>query len=149
MAAVGPLTGILRRRLGRRGPAVLGAAATVIGGIILAAGAHTLSSLLAGSILLGAGVAAGSAGIINVLVDVTDDDTLASVSGVNIAARQIGGAFGAAGCASLLATSGERPDLDAYTLAFGLIAVLAVAALLASLLIPARQVPAFVEPEGL
>ncbi|QPE05460.1 MFS transporter [Microbacterium schleiferi] len=148
MAAVAPLTGILRRRLGRRGPAVLGAAATVIGGIILAAGAHTLASLLAGSILLGAGVAAGSAAIINVLVDVTDDDTLASVSGVNIAARQIGGAFGAAGCASLLATSGERPDLDAYTLAFGLIAVLAVAALLASLLIPARQVPAFVKPEG-
>ena len=141
MAAVGPLSGILRRRLGRRGPAVLGAAATVIGGIILAAGAHTLPTLLAGSVLVGAGVATGSAGLVNVLVDVTDDDTISSVSGVNTAARQIGGAFGAAGCAALLATSGDEPDPASYALAFGLIAVLAVAALLASLLIPARQAP--------
>ena len=141
MAAVGPLSGILRRRLGRRGPAVLGAAATVIGGIILAAGAHTLPTLLAGSVLVGAGVATGSAGLVNVLVDVTDDDTISSVSGVNIAARQIGGAFGAAGCAALLATSGDEPDPASYALAFGLIAVLAVAALLASFLIPARQAP--------
>lgn len=141
MAAVGPLSGILRRRLGRRGPAVLGAATTVIGGIIRAAGAHTPPSLLAGSVLVGAGVATGSAGLLNVLVDVTDDDTVSSVSGVNIAARQIGGAFGAAGCAALLATSGDEPDPASYALAFGLIAVLAVAALLASLLIPARQAP--------
>ncbi|HCM50950.1 MAG TPA: hypothetical protein DIS91_10540, partial [Microbacterium sp.] len=111
------------------------------GGIILAAGAHTLPSLLAGSVLVGAGVATGSAGLVNVLVDVTDDDTISSVSGVNIAARQIGGAFGAAGCAALLATSGDEPDPASYALAFGLIAVLAVAALLASLLIPARQAP--------
>ena len=114
MAAVGPLSGILRRRLGRRGP---------------------------GSVLVGAGVATGSAGLVNVLVDVTDDDTISSVSGVNIAARQIGGAFGAAGCAALLATSGDEPDPASYALAFGLIAVLAVAALLASFLIPARQAP--------
>jgi MFS family permease len=146
MAAVGPLSGILRRRLGRRGPAVLGAAASVIGGIILAAGAHTLPTLLAGSVLVGAGVATGSAGLVNVLVDVTDDDTISSVSGVNIAARQIGGAFGAAGCAALLATSGDEPDPASYTLAFGLIAALAVAALLASLLIPARQAPGDARP---
>ena len=139
MAAVGPLSGILRRHLGRRGPAVLGATTTVIGGIILAAGAHTLPSLLAGSVLAGAGVATGSAGLVNVLVDVTDDDTISSVSGVNIAARQIGGAFGAAGCASLLATGGDEPDPAVYTVAFGLIAALAAAALLVSLLIPARQ----------
>lgn len=146
MAAVGPLSGILRRRLGRRGPAVLGAATTVIGGIIRAAGAHTPPSLLAGSVLVGAGVATGSAGLLNVLVDVTDDDTVSSVSGVNIAARQIGAAFGAAGCASLLATGGDEPDLAAYALAFGLIAALAVAALLASLLIPARQAPGDARP---
>ena len=74
-------------------------------------------------------------------IAITDDDTISSVSGVNIAARQIGGAFGAAGCAALLATSGDEPDPASYALAFGLIAVLAVAALLASLLIPARQAP--------
>ncbi|GAA1695989.1 MFS transporter [Microbacterium sediminicola] len=136
MAAVGPLAGVFRRLLGRRGPAVLGAAATAVGAVILAASSHSLPALLTGSIVAGAGIATASAGVLNILIDASPDPEVAAVSGVNVLARQVGGAFGAAGAASLVALGGDDPAASSFSLAFTFLCLVAAGAFAASLLLP-------------
>lgn len=139
MALVGSLSGILRTYLGRRGPIILGAALTVAGSIVLTLPPQNIPSLLAGSTLAGAGIAMGSAGALNVLIDVSSTDAVAAVSSINVVARQIGGAFGAATAATLLTLHGGTPEPETYTLAFTFITTLGVAAFALSLLIPSRR----------
>ncbi|GLI27697.1 MFS transporter [Agromyces rhizosphaerae] len=139
MLAVGPLAGILRRRFDTRAPVLLGAATAALGGIVIFAATRDFAGLLVGTVLLGAGIAVSSAGMVNVLIDVVPDDEVGVTTGVNVVARQMGGALGAAGVAAALAVRGFPPDAAAFGTAFALVAALAVAGAAASLLIPRRR----------
>ncbi|WP_353807705.1 MFS transporter [Agromyces sp. SYSU T00194] len=141
MLVVGPLAGVLRRRVGTGTPVPLGALVAAAGGLVIFAATRDFAALLVGTVLVGSGIAVSSAGMINVLIDAVHDDEVGVTTGVNVVARQVGGALGAAGVAALLAVRGFPPDAASFGTAFGLIAVLAGAGAAASLLIPRRRAP--------
>ncbi|WP_438853934.1 MFS transporter [Agromyces sp. M3QZ16-3] len=138
MLAVGPLSGVLRRRIGTRAPVLLGAVTAAAGGLVIFAATRDFAALLVGTVLLGAGIAVASAGMVNVLVDQVPDDEVGVTTAVNVVARQIGGALGAAGVAAALAVGGAGPEVVDYGGAFAVLVVLAGLGVLAALLIPAR-----------
>ncbi len=141
MLVVGPLAGVLRRRIGTGTPVPLGALVAAAGGLVIFAATRDFAALLVGTVLLGTGIAVSSAGMINVLIDAVHADEVGVTTGVNVVARQIGGALGAAGVAALLAVRGFPPDAAAFGTAFAFIAVLAAAGAVASLAIPRRRSP--------
>lgn len=140
MLAVGPLAGIVRRWLGTRAPVVIGAVIATAGALTLVLTSRGMASVLIGTILLGAGIAIGTAGLSNVLVDVADDEHVASAIAFNVVARQLGGAVGAASVASVLSADNRAPDAEAFGAAFLLIAVLTALAVVSSLMIPSTRV---------
>ncbi|WES65715.1 MFS transporter [Microbacter sp. GSS18] len=140
MLAVGPLAGVVRRWLGTRAPVVIGAVIATAGALVLVLTARGMAAVVAGTILLGAGIAIGTAGLSNVLVDVADDEHVASAIAFNVVARQLGGAVGAASVAAVLSADNRAPDAEAFGAAFLLIAVLTGLAVVSSLMIPSTRV---------
>ncbi len=140
MLAVGPLAGVVRRWLGTRAPVVIGTVIATAGSVLLVLATRSLITVLLGTVLLGAGIAIGTAGLSNVLVDVADDEHVASAIAFNVVARQIGGAVGAAGIASVLSADQRAPDAEAFGAAFLLVAVITGLAVVVSLLIPSTRV---------
>ena len=133
IAAVGPLAGLLRRRLGRRGTALLGAAAATTGATLQWMAPHEIPVLLAGSALLGAGVAVTFAAALTVSIELASADDVATASAPNIVARQLGGALGAGTAGAVLAVSATGTRFDA---AFGIIAALSAAVAVATIGLP-------------
>lgn len=143
MLAVGGLAGPLRRLLGTRGPVLLGAAVSAIGGLVMLLAPHEIPVLMAGSALLGAGIATSSAGMINVLVDVVPGSEVGVSTAFNVVARQLGGALGAAFVAGVVVgAEASGGGSSVYAAAFSTVAVLTVAGLFAALLIPSQRVRA-------
>ncbi|MAP63765.1 MAG: hypothetical protein CMH34_08490 [Microbacterium sp.] len=133
IAAVGPLAGFLRRGLGRRGTALLGAITATAGASLQWIAPHEIPVLLAGSTLLGAGVAVTFAAALTVSIELASADDLAGASAPNIVARQLGGALGAgtAGAVIALASSSTRFDT-----AFGIITIVAAGVVVAAVGLP-------------
>ncbi|MEV8266099.1 MFS transporter [Microbacterium sp. NPDC076911] len=137
MLVVGPLSGVLRRWIGTRAPVILGAATAAAGALVMIIAPRELATLLVGTILLGAGIAAASAGLVNVLIDHVDEQHVGAATGLTVVARQLGGAVGASMIAGLIAIQPSEPDGDVYGAAFAAVTVVTVLALLSTLLIPA------------
>ncbi|MDZ8172470.1 MFS transporter [Microbacterium xanthum] len=136
IAVVGPLTGLLRRGLGRRGMALLGAVAGSGGAILQWVAPHEVPVLLAGSALLGAGVALTFAAALTVSIEHASADDVAGASAPNIVARQLGGALGAGAAGAVIAAA---PPTTRFDTAFVLIAILSTGVVLAALGLPQRR----------
>lgn len=139
MLVVGPLSGILRRSLGTRLPVVLGTLLAAGGAVWLLAGSRELSPVIGGTVLIGAGIATASAGLVNVIVDVVADDQVGAATGVNVVARQLGGAVGAAVVAAVLVWHSDEPNPAAFGEAFMVVAVITLLAVASALLIPGER----------
>ncbi len=140
MLVVGPLAGILRRWMGARLPVVLGTVLAAGGALWMLAGARELFGMIGGTVLVGAGIATASAGLINVIVDVVDADQVGSATGVNVVARQLGGAVGAALIAAVLVWHSDEPNPAAFGEAFTVVAVITLLAVASALLIPGDRI---------
>jgi predicted MFS family arabinose efflux permease len=94
---------------------------------------HEIPVLLAGSALLGAGVAVTFAAALTVSIELASADDVAAASAPNIVARQLGGALGAGTAGAVLAASATGTRFDA---AFGIIAALSAAVVVATIGLP-------------
>jgi EmrB/QacA subfamily drug resistance transporter len=145
MLLAGPLAGTLGNRFGSR--AVL-TAGTIFAGASFAVlvEAHSAEwNFLVAMALLGVGLAFSFASMANLVVQSVDAGDVGVATGINTIARTIGGAFGAAVIATILASNTlagtPLPAEGAYETAFVISLGGATLALLASLWVPSRSAP--------
>jgi MFS family permease len=124
---------------------------TLAGGAGLASAAFTFQAIahshpwhfIVSGMLLGAGISFALASMGNLIVDAVPQADVGIATGINTIMRTVGGAFGAAGAAAILAAdriSGTPlPAESAYTIAFIAAAGSGLLALGAALLIPTQR----------
>jgi EmrB/QacA subfamily drug resistance transporter len=106
--------------------------------------------LVAGGVLLGAGITFAFAAMANLIVDAVAQSEVGIATGINTVMRTVGGSFGAATATAILAASELEalplPAEGAYTAAFALSSGAGVLALLASRLVPRPAKRVSLEP---
>jgi MFS family permease len=138
-----PISGRLSNAVGSKVPLVLGSVLTTIAFVVLATAGSRWEIYLAAT-LIGAGVGFSFASMAHLIVEAVPPGQTGVATGMNTIVRTIGGAIGADIAASVLGAhllaSGE-PTKHGYTITFSLCAVVMVAGVLASLLVPGRRRP--------
>jgi EmrB/QacA subfamily drug resistance transporter len=141
--AAGPIATRLAARIGFR--AVLSLGAVLISASFLVntfARSHPWE-LVAGGILLGAGITFAFAAMANLIVDAVPQAEVGIATGINTVMRTVGGSFGAAAATAILTASetprSPLPTDGAYTGAFAFAAAAGLLALGASRLVPRPQ----------
>jgi MFS family permease len=138
-----PISGRLSNVVGSKMPLVLGSILTCIAFGVLAIADSRWEIYLA-TTLVGAGVGFSFASMAHLIVEAVPPGQTGVATGMNTIVRTIGGAIGADIAASVLGAhllaSGE-PTKHGYTITFSLCAVVMVAGVLASLLVPGRRRP--------
>jgi len=142
MLVFGPLAGWMGSRFGSRLPLALGALCSAGAFAVLTFAHSALWTIAVGGALLGIGIALALAAMANLVVSAVEPTQTGVATGINTIMRNIGGAVGGQIVASVLAShllaSGE-PAESAYTIAFGMSGVAALAALAACLLVPGPE----------
>ena len=139
MLIAGPLGGTLGNRIGFRATLLLGTLlAGLAFGMLAIAHEHAWEFVVSG-VLMGFGISFAFAAMVNVIVVSVDPGEVGVATGINTVTRTVGGAFGSALVAALLA--GETlatgfPTEGAYTAAFAMSGIGALAALAAATAIP-------------
>src|SRR5436305_713290 len=137
----GPLAGTLDRSFGSK-PALLAGAAFSAASYRLFAAAHSAPwQIYLGSALLGTGIGLYYAALANLTVAAVPQRHTGVATGINTIARTIGGGFGTQIVATLLAGRmiAGHPAESAFTLAFGVCALVLVLGIVAGLAIPGRR----------
>ena len=143
----GPLAGRLEHRFGPKLPLVVGGAIGICGYLtICLLNAHQ-PAMYPALLMLGIGMGVGYAVLPHVIVLAVPHEHTGGASGINVIARNIGGATGIQIGATVLAAhipaGGVFPSHGGYLLTFWLLAAAAVCATIGSALIPTRRpVPA-------
>jgi MFS family permease len=145
----GPVAGRLGVKVGFRTTLALGTAlSTVCFLLLVLEHDHAWQFVLAG-MFLGAGITFSFSSMANLIVGAVDQRDVGIATGINTITRTVGGAFGAAVSAAILASDtldgSIVPTEHAYTLAFTLSALAGILALLVSFAIPRPPRP----PEAL
>ena len=150
MLLVGSQTGRLEKRFGSKPP--------LLAGGLLAFACFALLSLAHGSqweiyvavVLLGSGIGLAFAAMANLIIEHVGPAQTGVATGMNTVTRTIGGAFGGAAAASVLAgtvvAGSGVPTAHGYTQAFGLCALALLAGVLVGLAIPQRPLDAVFAP---
>jgi MFS family permease len=147
----GAQTGRLERRFGSKPPLVAGALLFCAGYVMLALVHSAEWEIYLAMLLLGTGMGIAFAAMVNLIVENVGPGETGVAVGMNSLMRSVGGAFGGAATAALLASvssASGAPTERAYTLAFGLCAVTAAAAALIGLAVPQRGPQAIFEPHA-
>jgi MFS family permease len=142
MLVFGAQTGRLERRFGSKPPLLAGA--------VCASGAYALLAALRGesweiylaAFLLGAGIGLAFAAMVNLIIDNVGPAETGIATGMNTVTRTVGGAFGGAAVASILAGSigaGGYPSANGYTAAFAACAIAPALGVLIGFRIPRRR----------
>jgi EmrB/QacA subfamily drug resistance transporter len=138
----GPLAGSLGARIGFRTTLAIGAAASTAAFLMLAFEHSHPWQFLVAAALLGTGISFAFASMANLIVAAVPQSEVGIATGINTIMRTVGGAFGAAVAAAILAghtiAGSAIPSEHAYTVAFVLSSVGGVLAIAASLLVPTR-----------
>jgi EmrB/QacA subfamily drug resistance transporter len=140
MLGSGPLSGWLGSRFGSRLPLALGGAFSALASVELALFHETLAEIALGGFLVGIGIGLAFAAMANLVVEAVRQDQTGVATGINTIMRSIGGSVGAQIAAAILAGNqildGRFPAERGFTDAFGLSAIAAVIALIATSIIP-------------
>lgn len=156
MLVLSPVAGWLGPRIGFR--RLLGAGGLfAAGGYVWMALAHTHEwDFIGGVSLLGIGFALAFSAMGNLIVDAVEPADVGIATGMNTIARTVGGAFGSAVTAAILAANTvggtHLPDASGYTTAFLIVAAAAFVSALVALALPrtnTRPVPADAKPDAL
>jgi MFS family permease len=140
MLGAGPLSGWLGSRFGSRLPLALGGAFAALASAELALFHETLAEIAVGGLLVGIGIGLAFAAMANLIVGAVRQDQTGVATGINTIMRSIGGSVGAQIAAAILAGNqilgGRFPAERGFTEAFGMSAIAAVVALIATSIIP-------------
>jgi EmrB/QacA subfamily drug resistance transporter len=146
----GPVVARLGVRLGFR-PVLAGGALLVSAGALVLAAAHeTELELMAGGVLIGAGISFALGAMANLIVAVVPQSQVGIATGINTVMRTVGGSFGSAIAAALLAghvhAGSPFPTESGYTIAFAFAAVAGLVAAGTALRLPRPRAPGAPEP---
>jgi MFS family permease len=142
MLIVGSQTGRLEKLFGSKPPLLAGGVLTIVSFVILAFARGMRWEIYLAAALLGSGIGLAFAAMANLIIENVGPGQTGVATGMNTVTRTVGGAFGGAATASLIAgtlTTTGYPTARGYTAAFVLCAAALTIGVLAGLLIPARR----------
>jgi EmrB/QacA subfamily drug resistance transporter len=138
----GSLTGRLEKRFGSKPPLIAGGALAMAAFLMLTFAREEKWEIYVAAILLGAGIGLAFASMANLIIENVGPEQTGVATGMNTVTRTVGGAFGGAATASVIAgTVGASgyPTNEGYTAAFGLCAIALAIGVLVGFLIPQRR----------
>jgi MFS family permease len=142
MLIVGAQTGRLERRFGSKPPLLAGGLFAMMSFLMLAFARDERWEIYVAAALLGSGIGLAFAAMANLIIENVGPGQTGIATGMNTVTRTVGGAFGGAATASIIAgTIGASgyPSADGYTAAFALCAAALAVGVLTGLLIPQRR----------
>jgi MFS family permease len=144
MSFGGPIAGRLEHRFGPKRPLIVGGVLTTVGFVLIAVLHADPWSIYVAFVLLGVGMGVGYAVLPHLIVQAVPHEHTGAATGINVIARNIGGAIGIQVGATVIAASAasgsQLPTAGGYIGAFWLLAGLGgVGALLGAATIPTRR----------
>ncbi|MBV8257557.1 MAG: MFS transporter [Actinobacteria bacterium] len=143
MLVFGAQTGRLERRFGSKPPLLAGAVLSGSSYLLLAVARGQRWEVYVASLLLGAGIGLAFAAMVNLIIENVGPGETGIATGMNTVTRTVGGAFGGAVTASILARSvlagGTFPSVHGFTVAFGLCAAALAVGVVSGFAIPQRR----------
>jgi MFS family permease len=142
MLLVGAQTGRLERRFGSKPPLLAGALITMAAYAVLAVARTDSWEIYLAALLLGSGIGLAFASMVNLIIENVGPEETGVATGMNAVARTVGGAFGGAAVASILAgtvSATGYPTNRGYTIAFAVCAIALALGFVAGLGIPQRR----------
>jgi EmrB/QacA subfamily drug resistance transporter len=151
MLIAGAQTGRLEKRFGSKPPLLAGAALSALSYALLAAERGERWEIYVAALLLGAGIGLAFASMVNLIIENVGPEQTGVATGMNAVTRTVGGAFGGAVVASILAGSVEAtfPSAHGFTVAFAACAIAVALGVLVGLAIPGRGAGAVADVSGL
>jgi predicted MFS family arabinose efflux permease len=151
MLFAGPLAGMLGGRFGPRVPMLLGVAVALLSFVLFALAHRQRWEIYLASGLNGLGVGLSYAAMATLIVEAVPQEQTGVATGINTIMRTVGGALGAQVAASVVSAHVQRGGLPAesgYTEAFWVSAIVLALAFACALLIPRRERPDAIIPQG-
>ena len=152
MLVLGSLTGRLEKRFGSKPPLLAGGLCSFAAFALLAIAHSAQWQIYVAMFLLGSGIGLAFAAMANLIIENVGPAETGVATGMNTVTRTIGGSFGGAATASLLAgtvvAGSDIPTEHGYTLAFALCAGVLGVGLLVGFLIPQRGPEAAFAPHA-
>jgi EmrB/QacA subfamily drug resistance transporter len=142
MLVIGSQTGRLERLFGSKPPLLAGGVLSLGAYLLLAAARDARWEVYVAAGLLGAGIGLAFAAMANLIIENVGPEQTGVATGMNTVTRTVGGSFGGAAVASLLAGSvgvGGYPSAHGYTSAFALCAIALAVGVVVGLAIPQRR----------
>jgi len=142
MLLFGAQTGRLERRFGSKPPLLAGGLLAMTSFLMLGFARSERWEIYVAAALLGAGIGLAFAAMANLIIESVGPEQTGVATGMNTVTRTVGGAFGGAATASIIAgTIGASgyPSAQGYTAAFALCAVALAIGVLTGTLIPQRR----------
>jgi MFS family permease len=142
MLIAGAQTGRLEKRYGSKPPLLAGAVLTAAAYVFLAFARGERWEIYVAALLLGTGIGLAFASMANLIIENVGPAETGVATGINAVTRTVGGAFGGAAVASILAGSigvGGFPSEHGFTVAFAACAIALVLGVLVGLAIPQRR----------
>jgi MFS family permease len=142
MLLAGSQTGRLERRFGSKPPLLAGAAATGSSYVFMALARGEPWEVYVAAVLLGTGIGLAFAAMVNLIIENVGPAETGIATGMNAVTRTVGGAFGGAAVASILAASarsGGFPSAHGFTVAFAACGIALAFGVLVGLAIPQRR----------
>jgi MFS family permease len=142
MLVMGSQTGRLEKRFGSKPPLLAGALVTGCSYVLLALARGERWEIYVAALLLGAGIGLAFASMVNLIIENVGPEQTGIATGMNTVTRSIGGAFGGAAVASILAETVRAngfASADGFTAAFAVCAVALLIGFAVGLAIPQRQ----------
>jgi EmrB/QacA subfamily drug resistance transporter len=142
MLIAGAQTGRLEKRFGSKPPLLAGAALTAAAYVLLAFARGERWEIYAAALLLGTGIGLAFASMANLIIENVGPSETGVATGINAVTRTVGGAFGGAAVASILAGSigiAGFPSEHGFTVAFAACAIALILGVLVGLAIPQRR----------
>jgi MFS family permease len=143
MLVVGSQTGRLEKRFGSKPPLLAGGLCAFAAFAVLTLAHGAQWEIYAAAVLLGSGIGLAFAAMANLIIENVGPAETGVATGMNTVTRTVGGAFGGAAAASVVAGSVVAatgfPTAAGYTHAFALCAGALLAGVLVGLAIPQRR----------
>ncbi|MBA3843456.1 MAG: MFS transporter [Actinobacteria bacterium] len=142
MLIVGSQTGRLEKLFGSKPPLLAGGIVTLASFLILAFARGSRWEIYLAAALLGSGIGLAFAAMANLIIENVGPEQTGVATGMNTVTRTVGGGFGGAATASVLAATvgaSGYPTAHGYTVAFALCAVGLAVGVLAGAAIPPRR----------
>jgi EmrB/QacA subfamily drug resistance transporter len=143
MLLAGAQAGRLEKRFGSKPPLLAGALVSAAAYALLAVERGERWEIYVAALLLGTGIGLAFAAMVNLIIENVGPEQTGVATGMNAVTRTVGGAFGGAVVASILAGSvdgGLFPSAHGFTVAFAACAIAVVVGVLAGLAIPRRRI---------